>query len=279
MRKTTFVSIGINDYPGSGMDLAGCVNDSQDISDELTFWGATGIRLTDAQATKAAVVHALRRMTDGLGYLDTLVVHYSGHGTFVADTDGDEADGRDEAWVCHDYASGGILTDDELQRIFEARRWGSRIVMLSDSCHSGTLSRFASTTVVNAAAGVGMRRFMPPDVALSDSAAIERAERVSTLPAKGRSRSSAALLAGCKDSEYSYDAWFTAHGRQRANGAFTQALVSTMHSLQGPPSNLADWYARVRTVLPSSRFAQTPQLTATRTQRHWRPWPRDYARP
>lgn len=43
----------------------------------------------------------------------TLVVHYSGHGTFVKDRNGDEADGQDEAMYLYD----GALLDDELSEI------------------------------------------------------------------------------------------------------------------------------------------------------------------
>lgn len=43
----------------------------------------------------------------------TLVVHYSGHGTFTKDRNGDEADGQDEAMFLWD----GLLLDDELSEI------------------------------------------------------------------------------------------------------------------------------------------------------------------
>ena len=43
----------------------------------------------------------------------TLVVHYSGHGTFVKDRNGDEADGQDEAMYLYD----GALLDDELSLV------------------------------------------------------------------------------------------------------------------------------------------------------------------
>jgi len=43
----------------------------------------------------------------------TLVIHYSGHGTFTPDVSGDEADGQDEAMYLHD----GIFLDDNLSNL------------------------------------------------------------------------------------------------------------------------------------------------------------------
>jgi metacaspase-1 len=276
MRKVRYVSVGINDYPGTGSDLAGCVNDSNDMVAEFVYWGATGFQLTDAMATRSAVSEALIEAVSSLGYLDTLLVHYSGHGTFVADLDADEADGRDEAWVCSDFAVGGVLTDDDLHEIFSRRRTGSRVVMLSDSCHSGTLARFAAAPMAATAAGIAAK-FLPPTVALADADLAAKAEAVAGLPARGRSRATTAMISGCRDVEFSYDAWFDSGGVQRANGAFTRALLGTLHT-PSVPNNLEQWYTRVAAQLPSQRFPQSPQLTATRAQRHWRPWPYAYGR-
>jgi len=95
--------IGINDYPGTGSDLAGCVNDAD----------------------------------DG----DTMVITYSGHRTWVPDSSGGEPDGRDEALCPHDIATAGPLLDDEIRGLFAARAAGVRILLISDSCHSGFVTR------------------------------------------------------------------------------------------------------------------------------------------
>ena len=51
--------IGINDYPGTDSDLAGCVNDAHDWSALLTARGFSVQPMFDAQATKAAMVEAI----------------------------------------------------------------------------------------------------------------------------------------------------------------------------------------------------------------------------
>src|SRR6185369_9325866 len=85
--------IGINDYPGTGMDLQGCVNDAADWAEALGARGFSVTRLVDAQATKAAMAAAFARVIGAAESGDTVVITYSGHGTYVPDLDGDELDG------------------------------------------------------------------------------------------------------------------------------------------------------------------------------------------
>lgn len=48
---------------------------------------------------------------------DSIFLHYSGHGTKMKDDDGDEKDGYDEALCPRDYASAGLIRDDDLYDI------------------------------------------------------------------------------------------------------------------------------------------------------------------
>ena len=89
--------IGINDYPGTQNDLSGCVNDATDWAAALAARGFAVTKLIDAQATKAAMVAAMSSLISGAAKGDTVVVTYSGHGTWAPDKNGDEPDGRDEA--------------------------------------------------------------------------------------------------------------------------------------------------------------------------------------
>jgi hypothetical protein len=59
----------------------------------------------------------------------------------VPDTNGDEIDGLDEALCPYDLQTGGgALIDDEINTLFSARKAGVRLVLISDSCHSGTVT-------------------------------------------------------------------------------------------------------------------------------------------
>ena len=86
--------IGINDYPGTASDLSGCVNDARDWAKELEKRGFAVAMLLDCEATKANMVEGIREHIGGSQPGDSIVITYSGHGTFVPDTSGDEPDGR-----------------------------------------------------------------------------------------------------------------------------------------------------------------------------------------
>ena len=60
---------------------------------------------------------------------------YSGHGGQIQDENADEADGLDETWVLYDRQ----VIDDELYQRWASFAEGVRIVVLSDSCHSGSV--------------------------------------------------------------------------------------------------------------------------------------------
>ena len=250
--------IGINDYPGTGSDLSGCVNDARDWAAELSRRGFDVAMLLDADATGDAMRTAMRRRLDAAGSGDVVVITYSGHGTWVPDTDGDEADGRDEALCPYDIGTSGPLLDDELFDILSDRERGIRVVLISDSCHSGTVARFAPPTRPDA----GRVRFLPPAVFLTAGVA----ERARLLPrvSRGRPRQAALLLAGCQDFEYSYDARFDG----RPNGAFTYQALAALRELPATAC-YRDWTAAIARSLPSQDYPQTPSLQGSSTQRGW----------
>lgn len=249
--------IGINDYPGSGSDLAGCVNDAHDWADTLRGRGFDVERLVDRAATRHAITAGIREMIGQARYRDTVVIQYSGHGTWVPDRDGDEPDHRDEALCPYDYHDGLIL-DDDLRALFDARAYGVRVVLLSDSCHSGSVARLAGPL-----SGEGATvRFMPPEVALP-AGELPRA-LLATSATNRVPRHEALLMSGCGDLEYSYDASF--HGR--ANGAFTYAALQSLRSLP-PGATYRTWHAAVRTLLPSQDLPQTPGIQGTSAMKDW----------
>lgn len=268
--------IGINDYPGTGMDLGGCVNDALDWSAELTQRGFRVTVLLDAQATRDAMLAAMAALVDSAQPGDVAVMTFSGHGTFVIDTEGvtqdapDEADGFDEALCPHDVQATGLpITDDEIHALFLHRRPGARIVLIADSCHSGTVKR-----------GGPRPRFLKPSrwrrdgpdapgrADPADAADVDR--RPDPLPDRPRLPALAAalaadalddvLLAGCNEGagNFSYDAVID----KRPNGAFTHHALRTLRALP-PHASYAVWHAAIGAVLPSDAFKQSPQLVAT----------------
>lgn len=68
--------------------------------------------------------------------VEKLVVYYIGHGTYTADTSGDEVDGQDECLLMMD----GVIIDDDLYKAINKHKHpSSKLILLTDCCHSGTI--------------------------------------------------------------------------------------------------------------------------------------------
>lgn len=266
--------IGINNYPGTQMDLAGCVNDANDWSETLKGRGFAVTTLIDAQATKAAMVAAMTGLIGGATNGDSLIITFSGHGTYQPDTDGDEADGLDEALCPYDIQiNGAALIDDEIHAMFAARKPGVRLVLISDSCHSGTVTRAApSEPEVDAP----RPRFMPmgnwlPEAQLPRARSGRPAPHVAAAPgavspfvgAMARQQGDL-LLSGCKEgpNNFSYDARIGG----RPNGAFSYYALKTLKTLPAG-ATYADWHKAIADYLPSSAYPQSPQIVGTAVAR------------
>lgn len=169
---------------GSEMPLAGCINDAKAmklIADSLGYQSSI---LTNEQATVLAVESAIMAISARLKPNDIFLLTYSGHGSQILDRDGDESDGLDETWCLFD----GQIVDDDLYKLWGKFREGVRLVIVSDSCHSGTVARNSEKTAIEAIIG--------KDIGC---------------------KASGVLLSGCRDNQVSYDTL--------QNGMFTSALL------------------------------------------------------
>jgi metacaspase-1 len=254
--------IGINNYPGTDSDLSGCVNDAKDWKGELEKRGFEVTLILDKEASKMRMQSEIRNIVEATNGKDIALITYSGHGTWALDQDGDEADGRDEALCPYDIHTKGPLLDDEIYSMFLDRERGAKIVFISDSCHSGTVSRFSR---FGAEDGKTKTRFMPPGAYINDEKKLLQFRRFESNPSKGRSRAGALLISGCKDNEYSYDAAFG----NRPNGAFTYVALSVLSSL-AKNATYAEWHKAIREELPSQEYPQTPCLVGGIYQKKWK---------
>jgi hypothetical protein len=200
---------------------------------------------------------------------DLLFLSYSGHGGQVPDVTGEEADKKDETWCLYD----GQLIDDELYFEFSRFAAGVRILVLSDSCHSGTVARevpqmsefpanqrsklmpeavamrtygehkaFYDKLQRDVAAAAG-DRVVDPDAAL---ARVAISGRLSAIGANFKPKM--LLISDCQDNQISMDG--------DHNGAFTEQLLRVWNhgAFDG---NYASFHARIRARLPAS---QSPNL-------------------
>lgn len=142
MAKGVSIHIGLNRvdpnaYNGWDGALSGCINDANDMRAIATSLGYSPTVLLDGQATSHRVIQEIAGAAQQLSSGDILFLSYSGHGGQVDDVNGDEVDGKDETWVLYDR----MLIDDELYSLWGQFTAGVRIIVLSDSCHSGTVLR------------------------------------------------------------------------------------------------------------------------------------------
>jgi metacaspase-1 len=250
--------IGINDYPGTDSDLQGCVNDANDWSATLTERGFQVTSLLDKQATKAAIVEHIQSLLNQDTAGDQIVITFSGHGTWLPDEDSDEPDHRDEALCTYDLANGPLL-DDDLFELFNRRHLRTRLILISDSCHSGTVARYARLTP-----GDRRVRYLPMSHFVSDRAQLIRARSIERAAPRARARLGALLMAGAQDSEYSWDTSFEG----RPNGAFTRVALDALRTLSRS-ATYSDWQHAIRSRLPSADYPQSPNLVGTATQKRW----------
>lgn len=234
------VCLGINDYPGTGNDLSGCLNDCDTWANILSSLNFSVTKLKNAEVTRQAFKDALTSLVKNAVAGDILVFTYSGHGSFVVNMNNPEPDKKDETIYTYD----GNVFDYEIRNILDNLKDGVSLTVILDSCHSGTGTRIAYF-------GTAKPRFMPPrDPAMAALGYLPTAKRV-FVP---ESQMKEILFSGCLSSEYSYDA----HIGGIAMGAFS--YYATQALKKNPNMTCLQLYNEIRKSLPSNDYPQTPQL-------------------
>jgi hypothetical protein len=269
--KALSLHLGLNavdpaHYGGWSGELAACERDAADMAALAKGQKMKPTVLLTRSATRTKTIAALNAAAKVLKKGDLFFLTYSGHGGQVRDVTGEEPDKRDETWCLFDSQ----LIDDELY--FELGKFASgvRILVLSDSCHSGTVTRDVMAPGI-----AGQRsRMMPPDVAEAtyeqnksfydgvqtgiakaakksqdpDSvlAALELDPRLSAIA--GKFKPAAILISGCQDNQTSLDG--------DPNGAFTGALLKVWNN----GTFVGDYSRFHKQIVKGLPASQTPNL-------------------
>lgn len=161
--------VGVNhpdplSYPPGWEDLESCEKTAlamRALADNCGFW--TKCFLTE-EATANRVLAQIEFAASILKSGDIFFLSYAGHGSQIPDTSGDEEDGFDETWVAYDR----MISDDELFWLWSRFQPGVRILLVSDSCHSGTISSLLteSLEIDSGAERRGVPAQLPEQVAL-----------------------------------------------------------------------------------------------------------------
>src|SRR5262245_32152205 len=118
--------------------LNACENDANDMAAIAKASGyAKSTVLLSRKATSSAFITEMLKLAKMIKSGDLLLLTYSGHGGQIPDEVGDEDDKLDETWCLFDRQ----FIDDEIYRLLGAFAAGVRILVLSDSCHSGTVTK------------------------------------------------------------------------------------------------------------------------------------------
>jgi metacaspase-1 len=215
-------------YKGWSGPLRGCENDARAMQALADARGFTSRLLLGADATRPTLLAAMDRAAAELAADDLLLLTYSGHGASLQDRNGDEPDQRDEAWCLHD----GLLLDDEIHHRLCMFAAGVRVLVVSDSCFSGSVTRDDQATPTTArvrrpaalrngsAASPGRRAPAARVRAILRANADEYAARKAAVAATQAVEPAAGiiLLAACEDLETAHDG--------ELHGLFTEALLA-----------------------------------------------------
>jgi len=258
-------------YEGWTGPLQACEFDANDMAALAKGQGMKPTVLLTKKATRAALLSGLRSAAKTLKTGDLFFLSYSGHGGQVPDRNKDEPDRKDETWCLYD----GQLIDDELYLELGRFAAGVRVLVLSDSCHSGSVTRERTppppppgTRAKLMPDAVGQRvyaahnafydkvqadvareaKVVDPDAALAQVAVTGAAATATALV--GAFKPSVLLISGCMDNQTSLDG--------EHNGLFTEKLLKVWN--QGRFSgSYASFHGRIRAAMPAN---QSPNLFA-----------------
>lgn len=222
----------INNYPGGDNDLNGCLNDQANVASKLPDFQIRAFK--DSEVTVARFLDEIKRALFAAVENDVILIHYSGHGTYVTDMHGDEADGYDEALYLYDRS----LVDDEFGAVLDHVPKGVTVVILLDSCFSGGSTRFTVLDADKQSKFVRTSEDSRPGKKLSSFA---REGAIKWI-----------VFSGCSERQTSADAFI--------NGAFRGAFTFyAMRALQYSDT-YSQWFDKIKSFLPSAEFEQIPTL-------------------
>lgn len=238
------IHVGVNATEAAGISippLVGCENDAERMLEIARARGFIGLGdsaeepIIKNDATIENVLGKIRIAASELKAGDIFLFTFSGHGTRQGEEDEEEQDLQDETLVLHD----GLLLDNLLRRlVWPAFSPGVRVVMVSDSCHSGGAAMSALHDSDREAgdddAGGGKRqwsrngfgiRAIPEGQAQTHLEILKDfyRELQKDLPEQPPPlAANILLLAACKEHETTRDG--------DPNGMFTQALLDVWHT-------------------------------------------------
>lgn len=250
--KNYLISVGVNRldksyYQGKIHELACCNKDAEDVFDYFTeryeFYSQDLFTDCNSRILRAQLDY----LSESLKADDNLILFYSGHGGQVTDFNDDEQqDVYDETWCLKDKQ----MIDDEIFNAFAKFEKGVNILVLSDSCHSGSIVRAFETDQ--------RKKRLSKKVGYKKSQLLfdlnkEKHKAVFDLKMVGENEIGAnvILLSGCQDDESAYAG--------NPNSQFTDALLKILKETEDE-IRLEDLQETLKGVLRGYPYRQTPNF-------------------
>jgi hypothetical protein len=227
--------IGSN-YPNTNSQLSGCVNDINFLKDKLSnTYGYNKFNIvtdiSDVKPTRYNILNNFKIFLSSSKAGDFLFFGFSGHGSQIRDTNGDETDGTDETIVGCDLQN---VKDDELKQIIKDNlKPNVTLFCVFDSCHSGTVLDLKYQYLDS----LNYNSFSENDINLETNGNV-------------------IMISGCMDSQTSDDANISGVSR----GAMLWSFLDTIN--KNPSISYVDLLTNMRETLRKSGYSQIPQLSS-----------------
>ena len=236
--------------------LDGCHNDAEAMEKIARANGFQTTLLLSEEATADRVKAEVKKAASALEAGDIFFLSFAGHGGQVPDVSKDEGvdswgevDGWDETWCLFDRH----FIDDEQQVMYTDFAAGVRVLVVSDSCHSGTVNRSAEDEDEKDETAPRVR-CMTRETA--HACYIPRKDEYDDLQrnlpkvTETDVKAYVLLLAACEESQTAGDG--------SPNGKFTGAVLRTLESWRtaGKRGSYSDLHAAVVEELKKSYSAQ-----------------------
>lgn len=243
MKKALF--IGIN-YYNTNAKLNGCIDDVVNMRhlliDSFGFSLANISTLRDDTTnttllpTKANILRSLKQIVADSANCKEIWIHYSGHGSFIPDANGDEISKQDGVLVPVDYRTAGLIVDDELYAILKNAK--CKTVLLFDCCFSGTVVDLPWSFIYQNPGSYQIQQ--------NNKNVLANTEIF--------------MFSGCRDDQTSADTYSL--DQQQAVGAFTNAFLSCIRARNHEVSFLT-LYRDICMFLAANRFTQVPVFSSS----------------
>jgi len=243
MKKALLVGINYKNIKGAALN--GCINDivntSEVLVDSYDYETKNIIQLRDdsrdagSLPTRANILANLSALVAQSANLSELWFHYSGHGSQIRDTNGDEVDRLDEVLVPIDFQKSGFIVDDEIFTIVKNTK--CKTILIFDSCHSGSVCDLQwSYQYTNGS----ILKTMTTNKMITNPNVF--------------------CFSGCKDPETSADAYSVE--KQMGVGAFTDTFLRCLRANR-MNVDILKLYSDICVTIKQSGFTQSPAFSSS----------------